>query len=211
MSFLSSGTCTTWPTTLRIICRAFHQSERADPALAFHSSLIPFTMKQFTLAAFSAERRVAAVALWGTHLEGTHVRRLRDDLKSFGSVRNLFRILERTVRTSSPLLLPRLRRELVFGGSANLLGKSQQLRDPPGRGCRLHAYDRVRSPAPETQRASPSRRAHNLAELNPTNSKCAVVDAARPAYTFRPNGCLPFMRRLYEGPNQLHWGQKSPR
>ena len=48
-------------------------------------------MKQFPLAAFSAERRVAALALFqGTHLEDTKLRHLPvDNDKASGSVREL--------------------------------------------------------------------------------------------------------------------------
>jgi hypothetical protein len=58
-------------------------------------------MKQFTLAAFSAERRIAAVGLFsGTQLEDTRLRHLPvDTSKALGSVREL---VLRTLEQYSP-------------------------------------------------------------------------------------------------------------
>jgi hypothetical protein len=58
-------------------------------------------MKQFTLAAFSAERRIAAVGLFrGTQLEDTRLRHLPiDNSKALGSVREL---VLRTLEQHSP-------------------------------------------------------------------------------------------------------------
>lgn len=139
-------------------------------------------MKHFTLAAFSAERRVVAVALFrGTRLDYTRVRRLlADPSKAFGSVHGL---VTETIERHRPEFIAIVAPSVKAGD--RIRGFCETTKEIANNSCIpvVEVDDRTLMSAyghPPLSRKEHLREAGRTIwpELDSTKSKCAAVDAA---------------------------------